>query len=220
MIRRKRSGATADRFVEATLELIEEMGGSQNVNLREVARRVGIAHTTVYYYFDDFPGLLWEALRRALLFYGRAHTEGLADDMDPAEYYHRLITNLIAFPQEHPGLHRFINSDPLDDGDIPGDVVDLAGLLQQWRIDALHACAPGSSRQQAENACNIIFGYLEGESLNLINGRVLPGEDLPGRMLDSSLQLFPLLTGFDDSSPVEPPTYPHLDLAEDTHERN
>ena len=37
----KRAGPMADEFVTVTLELIEEQGGSHDVNLREVARRVG-----------------------------------------------------------------------------------------------------------------------------------------------------------------------------------
>ncbi len=211
MAKTPRTGETADRFVQATLELIEEQGGSQNVNLREVARRVGIAHTNVYHYFDGFPGLMWEAMRQAVVIYGQELEEGLHDEMAPLDYFRCVVTNLIRFPQERTGIYRFISSDQVGDGDFPSDVVEAAAVLKQWLSDVIQACAPGSTPDDAVDACNIILSYLDGESLNLINGRVLPGEDLPGRMLDNSIRLFTLLTGF-AGSVTEPQSYPQLDL--------
>ena len=61
---------TADRFIDETLELIAEKGGSQEVNLREIARRIGCAHTNAYNYFVSFDELLWAAFRRGLKRYG------------------------------------------------------------------------------------------------------------------------------------------------------
>jgi len=46
----------------------------------------------------------------------------------------------------------------------------------------------------AENVVDIMLGYLDGETFNLINGRVLPGEDVAGRVLDNLERLFTLLT--------------------------
>ncbi len=48
MVVKQRSGSTAERLIEETLALIAERGGSQDVKLREVSRRVGCAHTNVY----------------------------------------------------------------------------------------------------------------------------------------------------------------------------
>ncbi len=130
MIRTPRTGETADRFVAATLEVIEGQGGSQNVNLREVARRVGIAHTNVYHYFDGLSGLMWEAMRHAVVIYGEALARDLSDDMAPLDYFRKFVENMIAFPQEHPGLHRFIGSDPVE-GDFPDDILETIGVLKQ-----------------------------------------------------------------------------------------
>lgn len=211
VIKTRRTGETADRFIRATIELIEERGGSQNVNLREVARRVGIAHTNVYHYFDGLTGLMWETLRRAVVVYATALSDGLRDDLPPFEYFRKFVENMVAFPQEHPGLHRFVSSDPIEDG-IPQDIVAMVAGLKQWADDVISACAPGVSAEVAADTCNIIVAYIGGESLNLINDRFLPGEDLPRRTVDYSLRLFTLLTGFDGTSSVEPPAYPRLIL--------
>ena len=216
MIKTKRTGDTAERFVTATLELIEEQGGSHNVNLREVARRVGVAHTNLYHYFDGFPSLMWEALRRGVVIYGEALSHDLDDDMAPLDYYRKFIENAIAFPLERPGLNRFISTDPIEEG-IPEDSFATAETLKKWCIDTVQACAPGVGAAEARDACNIILAYLDGESIALINDRFFPGEDLPQRMLDYSLRLLTLLTGF-DGSVVEPQDYPKLDLSQ--QERN
>ncbi len=212
MVVRKRSGPTAERFVDVTLELIEEQGGSQDVNLREVARRVGCAHTNVYNYFDGFRGLLWEALRRAVADYAHALAAGLDDEMAPLEYFRQVATNYVRFTQRHPGLYRFISLDLVNDGDYPDEVIETVAALVDWLVDVIVACAPGTSRDDAENACFVIDAYISGESASLITGRALPGDDISQRMLDNSIRLFTLLTAYDESSSPAPSSYPRLDL--------
>jgi AcrR family transcriptional regulator len=212
MIVKKRSGATADRFVEVTLELIEEQGGSTNVSLREVARRVGCAPTNVYNYFDGFSGLLWEALRRAVMDYAQALGKGLDDAMAPLDYFRQVITNYVTYSQEHPGLYRFISLDPVNEGDYPDEVVGTVEALVAWLVDVIVACAPGTSHADAENTCFVIDAYISGESANLITDRAFPGTDIAQRMFDNSVRLFTLLTAFDESTPNQPGTYPRLEL--------
>lgn len=212
MVVKKRSGPTAERFVEVTLELIEEQGGSQNVNLREVARRVGCAHTNVYNYFDGFSGLLWEALRRAVAQYARSLAGGLDDEMAPLDYFRQVVSNYVRFTREHPGLYRFISLDPVNDGDYPDEVIETVAALVEWLVDVIVACAPGTSRDDAENACFVIDAYISGESASLITGRALPGDDIAERMLDNAVRLFTLLTAYDETSAQTPQPYPQLDL--------
>lgn len=61
------------------------------------------------------------------------------------------------------GLYRFIASDRLLTNDIPEDIVD------------------------------IVLAYVDGETLNLINERVVPGEDIHGRIVDNALRIHRLL---------------------------
>jgi AcrR family transcriptional regulator len=208
--------STAERLIEATLELIAERGGSTRVNLREVARRVGCAHTNVYNHFAGYDDLLWAAFRRVLVLYGRAMSQGLDDACSPSEYYRRLVTNLAGFPQECPGLYRFIGSDPFGGSQIPPDVLETVAVMKQWMCDAFQASAPGISADAAADTCYIVYAYLDGESFNLINERTVPGEDVEGRMVDNAVRLFALLTGDEGSRTgmVERPPYPDLPLAE------
>ena len=190
-----RSGAvTEQRFVAATLELIAEEGGSLGVNLRAVSRRIGCAHTNVYNYFDSYGDLLWAAFRRALRVYGEHLTRGLDAAMPADAYLRRTIENLSSFPQENPGLYRFIGSDPIDPATIPADVMDTVTAMKRWFAAVVEAAAgPRVDADEAREVANIVLAYVDGETLNLINGRAIADEDLGGRVVANALRLFDLL---------------------------
>ena len=191
------TGATAERFIETTLELIAESGGSTQVNLRQIARRVGCAHTNVYNHFSSFEDLLWAAFRRVLEDYARYLLHDLDAGLETDEYLRRLITNLVTYPQNKPGHYRFIGSDPVGPGGFPDDILETVSVLKTQLIDAFQAAAPWADPAAAEEACNIIYAYIDGETFNVINDRIVPGEDIRGRIVANALRLFSLLIPHD-----------------------
>ena len=190
-----------DRFIQTTLDVIAEEGGSLDVNLRQIARRMGCAHTNVYNYFDSFADLLWAAFRRALRTYGERLIRDLDPSLDAREYLRRVIANLAAFPQEQPGLYRFVGSDPLVIEEVPGDVMAQVAQMKRWLAAACEAAAgPGVDAAGAREAADIMLAYIDGETLNIINGRVVPDEDPRARVEANAMRIFGLLTG---SAPAE-----------------
>jgi AcrR family transcriptional regulator len=222
MTRRKSKGPSAERYIEETLAMIVETGGSRNVNLRAISRRVGCAHTNVYNYFSSLEDLLWAAFRRALGIYAAAIVEGLDDSLSGHAYFRRLTGNLVGFAVDQPGLYRFVGSDPLDPARIPDDILETVGGLKGFYIQAIFCLCDGRlERDEAEEMANILLAYLDGEVFNLINGRVLPEEDIVGRVLDNAERLFTLLSastcdgielGRDASSPGQL-RYPRWEVA-------
>lgn len=195
MAQTRPKGTTAERYIEATLELIAEQGGSTQVNLREISRRIGCAHTNAYNYFESLDDLLMAALRRTLRRYAEAMSEGLDDTLSGHAWFQRLVRNLFEWSIENPGLHRFISSDPLDPEQLPPDIIQAVIDMKRWLLDGLKAL--GGDRLEADRATallDIMLAYLDGEVFNLINGRVLPGEDIAGRVLANLERLFTLLT--------------------------
>lgn len=188
-------GLSADRFIDATLELIAEEGGSIGVNLRAISRRLGCAHTNAYNYFDSYGDLLWGAFRRALRIYGEYLIHDLDRDLESREYLQRTLVNLATFPQQNPGLYRFIASDPIDLASIPGDVMETVTAMKQWLADVVAVAAPGTDPSEAREAADVVLAYIDGETLNLINGRAIPDEDLEGRVVANAVRLFDLLIG-------------------------
>ena len=194
MAKQHRTRLTADRYVDETLVLIAEKGGSLDVNLREVSRRLGCAHTNVYNYFTSFDDLLWTAFRRVLDDYNAYWGRNLDDSLPSKEYLQRLVTNLVNYPQQNPGWYRFIGSDPITAGDFPTDILDTVVAMKQQLFAAFRTCAPETDSAITDEACNIVYAYIDGETFNLINQRVVPGEDIAGRIVGNAVRLFNLLT--------------------------
>jgi len=201
-----------ERLIEATIDLIAEEGGSQSVNLRQVSRRVGCAHTNVYNYFDSYRGLQWAAFRRALRVYADYVVDGLDASMPARAYLERAVANLASFPQQNPGLMRFIGSDPLDPEAIPADIIEAVTAMKRWFTSAVAAAAgPGVREPDARETADIVLAYIDGETLNLINGRTIPDEDLAGRVVANAMRLFTLLVAdfrprrSSRSAAIEPP---------------
>ena len=191
-MKQPRTGVTAERYVEATLAVIAEKGGSQDVGLREISRRIGCAHTNVYNYFAGLDDLLWGAFRQVLDDYGTFLFSGLDDTLSPDEWLHQLVRKLVAYPQENPGLYRFIGTDPLSE--IPTDILDTVVAMKQRLFEAFRRGAPNVDPAVVDEASNIVYAYIDGETFNLINERVVPGEDVGGRIVGNAIRLFGLLT--------------------------
>ena len=211
---------TADRFIDTMLALIVESGGSQTVNLRQIARRIGCAHTNCYNYFSSYEHLRWAAFRRALRLYGEYLVHDLDESLAPNDFLRRLVTNLATYPEEHQGLYRFIASDPIDLDAIPEDILASVTAMKTWLFEVMEAAyAPELSAAAAERTANIVLAYIDGETLNLINGRVVPGEDVKGRVVENAMHMIEWLgaTATNGRRPAEGTTrqgsYPALDLS-------
>lgn len=192
---------TGERFVEVTLALIAETGGSQDVNLREISRRVGCAHTNLYNYYPAFQDLLWEAFRRALVLYGESVVVGLDDSQGRDEYLSRLITNLATYPARHPGLYRFVASDPINIEELPGDILEAVRQMKAWLTETFATVSGAATAEASQTASDIVLSYIDGETLNLINGRVVPGEDVESRVVANAARIFHLLTDAGNPTP-------------------
>jgi AcrR family transcriptional regulator len=195
MAKRRTQGTTAERYIDAALVLIAESGSSTSINLREISRRIGCAHTNAYNYFASREDLIWASFRETLRIFASAMTKGLHDGLSGHAYFRQLFANMIEWPLENPGLHRFISSDPLDPDQIPLDIIDTASEMKRWLFETLRTlCGHQMSGDQVARLGDILLAYLDGEVLNLINGRVLPGEDIASRVLDNLERMFTLLS--------------------------
>ncbi len=121
-----------------------------------------------------------------------------AAGMPARAYLEKAIENLASFPQQNPGLYRFIGSDPIDPAAIPTETMDTVVAMKRWFSSVVAAAAgPSVEPAEARQAADIILAYIDGETMNLINGRAVPDEDLRGRIVGNALRLFGLLVGGD-----------------------
>lgn len=190
---RKLSNETAQRFVDEMIELIRKRETSIGVNLRDVAKKVGCAHTNAYNYFDGFDGLKQSALEQTLSIYEHHLKDGV-DSMDSAlDRFMKLCENYIQFGVVEPGLFRFVSSDPLDKEKVVLGVVDRIIHLKSYYLDLFYEVSQDHlTREVSDTKANIIMAYMDGETFNIVNERTLPGEQLEQRIISNVSELITL----------------------------
>lgn len=52
---------TKEQIIETAVQLMKDSDSLSAINLREIARTLGCAHTNLYNYFSSYDDLLWEA---------------------------------------------------------------------------------------------------------------------------------------------------------------
>jgi AcrR family transcriptional regulator len=172
MLKKTERNEMAEHLVEAALKLIEERGGLHGVNLRQIAKEAGCAHTNVYNYYQDFEALLWDVFDRigeVWMDYRAQHLQpGLAQD----ELVRQLFSVQIDFALKHPGWYRCLWSEPLS-GKPPKEIVDNRRKQRDAMARLLIEMQPNTlSKEQADNLFVILFNYVHGAISLLINGRV------------------------------------------------
>ncbi len=160
-------------IINTTLELINEKGEASSVNLREIARRLGCAHTNLYNYFHSLDDILWEALQQALIRLMDFATEDLAhieDEEKKMEYY---FSRVLEFYLNNKGWFRLIWFERLN-GSRPKKTLDAIIHTVDSILSIFHP--PYSSKFTREEMHFIIHNvhcYLHGEIFIYIAGRGL-----------------------------------------------
>ena len=95
-----------DSILEAAERIVTERG-HQALNMRSVARRIGVTPTTLYYYFESKDHILLELkLRAAGMLNDRV--DRIDRSGGPAAAVRALGEAYIGFAEEHPNLYRLL----------------------------------------------------------------------------------------------------------------
>ena len=162
-----------ERFVEEALVLIDRGLGSRGVNLREVARSVGCAHTNAYNYFDSLDELLGECLHAAFerqyQYSKRATAKALEDPWKTVEL---LVESQVEFALAHPGWYLFVWIEPLR-GALPPRMLPLMQQASFELVELVRALA--TRRLSVSRATQVVedfHNHLHGALCKAVAGRV------------------------------------------------
>jgi AcrR family transcriptional regulator len=163
----------SDRYVEEALAMIDRAGSSYGVNLREIARALGCAHTNAYNYFDDLDDLLAHALVRAIeKQYEHSERAVTRAGRAPQRRLGALIDSQIEFALAHPGWYSFIWLEPLRREPLPRALSVMAqageGLMQLVDEASDRSLSARRARQIAED----LHTWLHGALVKAVTGRV------------------------------------------------
>ena len=160
----RRKNLDRDVFSGMVLEMLSEGIPFRDINLRQVAKRVGCAHTNVYNYVSSYGELTWftlaEALRRMLATAGPLDPDSLLS-CDISELY-------VDFALTHPSWYRLIWMEQMP-GAPPAEIIAVLGkpgaVMEQWF--SLHYPHTPEVRRKTR----MFHSYLHGVLSKVVMGR-------------------------------------------------
>lgn len=172
------SKITKELIIDTTLDLINDKEGIYHVNLREIARKLGCAHTNLYNYFNNFEEILWQALKCTflrLLDYVTLDIENIYNTDLRLEYF---FSRFIEFYIYNKGWFKLIWFDkisenrPEESTEIIHRAVDiLTNILYESYSDVI-------TKEQSHYILHTVHCYLHGEVSIYISGKGLIKEEI------------------------------------------
>jgi AcrR family transcriptional regulator len=104
--RRGDGGRLRAEIIEAARDVLADSGDLRRLTLRGIARRLGIAATSIYLHFPDTEHLAIAAMEQSFADLGAATAAAAAGISDPAEELLARCRAYCHFALEHPGHYR------------------------------------------------------------------------------------------------------------------
>jgi AcrR family transcriptional regulator len=166
----------ARQYVDAALAHIDKSGGAGGLNLRELSRTIGCAHTNAYNYFASSDELVWHSLVGALARLMQYTLDAMAQvGADPGPRLEAFVGSQVEFAMAHPGWYRLIWLDPLP-GTPPPALVSALNEPRMLFAEIIAKLAPPALGEgQARHIADILHNYLHGALSKLVAERLPSG---------------------------------------------
>jgi AcrR family transcriptional regulator len=151
--------------------MIEENNGIKNVNLREIAKKVGCAHTNLYNYFGSLDEIFWESLAKALILMIEFVETKFINKKESEDRFFSMISGIIGFSTLHTGWYKLIWIESINGYHSPEVDLILTKPSQIFNTELMKANDNQLSIEQAQKISNILHSYLHGELCMWIHNR-------------------------------------------------
>ena len=173
-------------IVNEALALMTEKDSLQFVNLREVAKRAGCAHTNIYNYFPSLGELKWEMLRRALELMKSYCFPASDESVDISA----IIEKYIDFALIYPAFYKLIWIESLPLEHAPADRQFLFELPDTFeRILMQIKGKEQNSDDDYGQYIDIAHSYVHGKLLQAICNRADNKQSLREDLVSNALRL-------------------------------
>lgn len=182
-------------ILETTLSLIEKNEGIKDVTLRDIAKKVGCAHTNLYNYFSSLDEIFWESLGQVILMMMDYSSKGLNNEKDDEGRFFLILSNLIDFSMEHHGWYRFMWFESIG-GNPSTEVTKILYKPGDGFSELIKEGNNNISSEKANLIGDILHSYLHGELCKWINNRnfISRREETKTKILSNLKHLYKLLT--------------------------
>lgn len=175
-------GITKESIVNITLELIHDKENIRSVNLREIARVLGCAHTNLYNYFEDLDAILWDALDIVLVRSTEFILSGMDKIKDAEEKLELFYRRIIDYYLQNRGWFRLFwieklrGKRPESNIKLTADVVGKHVVMLAELFEELYCVK--LTKEEAMYVFHTVHSYVYGEISIFIAGRgLIPGEE-------------------------------------------
>lgn len=159
-------------IIEATLKLIDDNEGIKNVTLRDIAKKIGCAHTNLYNYYGSLDEIFWESLAQALVRMMDYSAKDTSNDIKHDENFYLVLSNLIDFSTKHRGWFKLIWLESIGGNPSP-EVIKILNTPGRDFVELIIESSNNTlSEQKASMIGDILHNYLHGELCKWLNNRV------------------------------------------------
>lgn len=168
---------TKDQIIEVALDLLKDKSDIRCVNLREIARVLGCAHTNLYNYFPSFNDLLWEAHMAIENQFIEQISQTLERVQDDKLKLYQFYFSLSELYLDNKGWFRLAWLDYIDDVRPESDKIAtenvVAAMVEMLEAIWLRIYPNVPDRERIHSVLHDVHCYIVGEVSNFINGRGL-----------------------------------------------
>lgn len=192
-------GITKENIVNITLDLIRDKENIRNVNLREIARVLGCAHTNLYNHFADLDGILWDALDEVLIRSADFILINIDSIEQPERKLEHFYKQFIDFYLENRGWFRLFWIEKLqgersdNNRRLTADIVEKYVVVLTLLFEKLYHVK--LTNKQVMYTLHTVHCYMYGEISIFISGRglITEGKEFREYILGECLKLSKLL---------------------------
>lgn len=192
---------TKQQIIDTALALMENRYDIRSINMREIARELGCAHTNLYNYFPAFHDLLWEAHMEIQNRFVARIGERLAQVEDSKKKLYQFFFSLSELYIDHKGWFRLAWVDYIDDRQPEEDkaatekVVETMVEMLETIWLTIHPHAP--SQERIHRVLHDVHCYVIGEVSNDMNGRgvIQNSDELKQHIAETAVSFFTLSLG-------------------------
>ncbi|WP_018752461.1 TetR/AcrR family transcriptional regulator [Paenibacillus sanguinis] len=186
------------QIIETALELLKDKSDIRKINLREIARVLGCAHTNLYNYFPSFNDLLWEAHMEIVTKFIQQMDLILEGIQDPKAKLYQFYYFLSEFYLDNKGWFRLAWLDYIDVARPDKDKIATEKTVEtmvEWLSDiwtGIYLNKP--DKKSIHRVLHDVHCYIIGEVSNYINGRGLIQDEilLKQHIAETSVTFFTL----------------------------
>ena len=183
----------AETIITKFVAILEEVGSSETVSFREIARRIGCNHTNLYNYFESFEDLR----AQSLIFIAQSLRKRIvpqSEALPPETLFRNFIHSLAEWAVSNAAIYRILWIDKMP-AEASMAVFSVLPRPENAIMPILEKLAEGSIHtKKLQPIAAMVHSYFHGEILKMICNRHEISveeflEQISGRSLDMARSL-------------------------------